>query len=290
MPIFEPSTQPSWSESNASSADSRARMSAKPDSDKASSTTTARRLAAVCGLNSPVLFAVFDPTTWSPKTLQASLLSEELFPEYAETWPDAVMWDALSLYALQTSGPATSESESSSSPSWPTPNAHDAAGARGPGFSAQDRHYKEHDLNSAISMWRTPDSAQNGAGPRNRQASIGAGHQITIAEQAEYWQTPGTDSFRSRSGDRKNEMGLDQQARMHWVTPNARDWKSETSSENNSYNKSPNLSRQVYRLSPQDQQIQAGRTSSPSGPISRQRLSPRFVEWLLGLPLKWTEL
>jgi DNA (cytosine-5)-methyltransferase 1 len=29
------------------------------------------------------------------------------------------------------------------------------------------------------------------------------------------WQTPATDSFRSRGGDRKDEMGLDQQAR-HW--------------------------------------------------------------------------
>jgi len=34
------------------------------------------------------------------------------------------------------------------------------------------------------------------------------------------WQTPGTDSFRSRGGDRKNEAGLDQQAR-HWPTPRA---------------------------------------------------------------------
>jgi hypothetical protein len=30
-----------------------------------------------------------------------------------------------------------------------------------------------------------------------------------------------------------------------WITPNARDWKSETGSENNSYDKTPNLSRQV---------------------------------------------
>lgn len=34
------------------------------------------------------------------------------------------------------------------------------------------------------------------------------------------WQTPAVDSFRSRGGDRKNEMGLDQQARA-WPTPSA---------------------------------------------------------------------
>lgn len=38
------------------------------------------------------------------------------------------------------------------------------------------------------------------------------------------WQTPATDSFRSRGGDRKDEEGLDQQARR-WNTPRARDWK-----------------------------------------------------------------
>jgi hypothetical protein len=32
------------------------------------------------------------------------------------------------------------------------------------------------------------------------------------------WQTPATDSFRSRGGPRKNEMGLDQQSRF-WKTP-----------------------------------------------------------------------
>jgi len=34
------------------------------------------------------------------------------------------------------------------------------------------------------------------------------------------WQTPGSDSFRSRGGERKDEMGLDQQARC-WASPTA---------------------------------------------------------------------
>ena len=36
------------------------------------------------------------------------------------------------------------------------------------------------------------------------------------------WQAPATDSFRSRGGDRKDEMGLDQQSRF-WTTPQAHD-------------------------------------------------------------------
>ena len=39
-----------------------------------------------------------------------------------------------------------------------------------------------------------------------------------LHEDATYWQTPATDSFRSRGGDRVNEMGLDQQSRF-WPTP-----------------------------------------------------------------------
>lgn len=74
---------------------------------------------------------------------------------------------------------------------WGTPNAHDATGARGPGFEMTDGHTKPHDL----------------------------------AKHAEQWTTPGTDSFRSRGGDRVNEMGLDQEAR-HWQSPQGRDFRS----------------------------------------------------------------
>lgn len=69
---------------------------------------------------------------------------------------------------------------------WATPNGHDATGARGKGFELTDRHYKPHDLVS----------------------------------QTGNWQTPASDSFRSRGGDRVDEMGLDQQART-WRTPDA---------------------------------------------------------------------
>jgi DNA (cytosine-5)-methyltransferase 1 len=37
---------------------------------------------------------------------------------------------------------------------------------------------------------------------------------------AQAWQAPATDSFRSRGGDRKDEPGLDRQARQ-WVSPSA---------------------------------------------------------------------
>jgi hypothetical protein len=104
---------------------------------------------------------------------------------------------------------------------WPTPQAHDQTGARGKNNFLSDHHHKPHDLVMATDQW----------------------------------QTPATDSFRSRGGDRKDEMGLDQQARSH-----------------------------------QAPQTNDGPTSSEKDPTSRRRLNPRFVSWLMGFPPDWTEV
>lgn len=48
----------------------------------------------------------------------------------------------------------------------------------------------ERGLDQQARFWRTPDAPGTTGGPRNRQGSIGHGHQVTIAEQAEHWPTP----------------------------------------------------------------------------------------------------
>lgn len=65
---------------------------------------------------------------------------------------------------------------------------------------------------SAYSSWpsaRAEDSESCGNHPGAKDSLTGATSQ---------WQTPATDAFRSRGGDRKGEMGLDQEAR-NWSTP-----------------------------------------------------------------------
>ena len=82
---------------------------------------------------------------------------------------------------------------------WSTPNAHDAT------------------------LWRTPAAGhplKGGSQPPEKR--LAGGHNLDLQDQAEFWQTPATDSFRSRGGDRVDEMGLDQQARF-WPTPAQRD-------------------------------------------------------------------
>lgn len=274
MQISEPYKDQTSSGSISSPADSLARTSRKLESAQDSLTQTARRLAQVCGLNSPESFARFDPATFSLRTRQGSLLSTESWPAWSGTWPDAAMWDRTSAYGLLTSEPAICESESSL---WPTATANDD-GKTPEAHLAMKRRMGERDGTHA-----------------NRTAITS----LSVKVQA-WWPT------------------------QTWMMPNARDWKSETGSENNSYDKTPNLSRQVYRQNwptpmefdhwmtnnprhdgRQNQLPNVAASFQPSPPVpatqdgppsfknaqtSRRRLNPRFVEWLMGLPIGWTEL
>lgn len=62
------------------------------------------------------------------------------------------------------------------------------------------------------SEWATATGHPRTHSPRN------VDHGEQLANQVDQWQTPASDSFRSRGGDRKDEMGMDQEAR-HWKTP-----------------------------------------------------------------------
>jgi len=132
--------------------------------------------------------------------------------------------------------------------SWPTPVSNDAK------KSEIDQHKS---LTSSVQKWPTPttnDSKQDNppsAAWQTPRAIYGAGHagmedESHLTGQALAWQTPATDSFRSRGGERKDEMGLDQQARS-------------------------------FR---RDQQTGRGGPRTPAPVV----LNPRFVEALMGLP------
>ena len=129
---------------------------------------------------------------------------------------------------------------------WPTPKAMTG----GPQSNRQERHARTGkmagaDLQESAEGWQTKAEMEqaNWPTPTGRDAKnperSAAGMErkadgswtVDLNTAAHMWQTPGTDSFRSRGGDRVNEMGLDQQAR-NWPTPAGRDWKSEESVEN----------------------------------------------------------
>jgi hypothetical protein len=91
---------------------------------------------------------------------------------------------------------------------------------------------------------------------------------------------------------RKDEMGLDQQARIQWMTPNSRDWKSEEGGAaivEQMKDHAPNLSKQVIYSHPDPQTETDGPGSLPTVPISRQRLNSAFVCGLMAWPWFWTQ-
>lgn len=149
----------------------------------------------------------------------------------------------------QTLAQATNESEYSSSHTakWATPDCNSSSysnGQRGPNLREQVTH------------WSTP-LAHNAQGAASNARG---GRQRDLVRDAAGWQTPTTDSFRTRGGARKNELGLDNQAKQWTKTC----------------------------FSPHDQTMAYGMTSSPSIPTSRPRLNPAFVCWLMGIPSLWT--
>ncbi len=93
--------------------------------------------------------------------------------------------------------------------SWPTPRQEDSE-------SCGNHPDATDSLTGATRNWPTPD-AQMFGNQKNANTKQWDGHN-TLVSYSEHWQTPATDSFRSRGGDRVEEMGLDQEARF-WRTP-----------------------------------------------------------------------
>lgn len=100
------------------------------------------------------------------------------------------------------SGPRTAITHlAQAAEAWPTPTVQDGIGSRRHGYM---------------------DDGRERAAKRQQKATLTGHSGTTLTDAAQsQWQTPGTDSFRGRGGDRKDEAGLDRQARQLWFTPDA---------------------------------------------------------------------
>lgn len=78
---------------------------------------------------------------------------------------------------------------------------------------------RQVDLQHQARLWRTPDAPGEG-GPRNQQQSVDNGHQVTIAEQAEHWPTPGVHNSPDASPNSQRECDLRETVK-NWRTPTA---------------------------------------------------------------------
>lgn len=157
---------------------------------------------------------------------------------------------------------------------WPTVTEDDASNLKrtSGGFNS---------LTRTASQWPSPHgNASTGAGAQGRDGGL------NLQTATAHWQTPASDSFRSRGGDRKAEMGLDQQARAMWQTPSANEDAAGTLDGKMQFM----LTHQARsHLAPET--LQDGSESLPSGQTSPRRLlNPRFAAWLMGWDPAWTSL
>ena len=195
---------------------------------------------------------------------------------------------------------------------WPTPRTEDSE-------SCGNHPGAVDSLTGATRQWATPRTITGGGESAERKKELGREESGggDLQSQVNIWQTPSTDSFRCRGGDRKNEMGLDQQARFanFAATPSAqqqdataapiakeKDWPTLAARDYRGANSESHLDRSsgakhldqlpnfVCHSFPQAQPTPThGDESSPTGPTSRLRLNPNFVDWLMGLPSGWTD-
>lgn len=151
------------------------------------------------------------------------------------------------------------------------------------------RPESDWDLSSKAMTWPTPRAGDGD------KISAGVQRNDSLAQVSKMWPTPkamsgGANSQRAS----RNAGGPDLQEMAHsWPTPAARDYRAPNSLDSQTKRNTgtrrgqqlPNFVEHGFRSSPQAQLPTSGQTSSPS----TRRLNPRFVEFLIGWPIGWTD-
>lgn len=210
------------------------------------------------------------------------------------SWPSprASAGEARTTGRAPSHGVTHGESLAGTAADWPTPMAHDVHPGDPERIGRFGTKAGGRNLTDEATDWPTP-TANDGKGSAQVKQQ-----RYQLDEAAEQlWQTPGTDSFRSRGVERRDEMGLDQQARTWapWAGPMAMDGMKPSAGNR----RLQDLGHQAGAM------VLHGTTSSRGGrglpllyrilrvtSLARlkrvRRLNPAFAEWLLGWPVGWS--
>jgi hypothetical protein len=157
---------------------------------------------------------------------------------------------------------------------WPTVSVCGNHNRKGASETSQDG------LSTKVKAWSTPRAEDaESCGMRH-----GRGVADTLTAQTRIWQTPASDSFRSRGGDRKDEMGLDRKAKQS-VVQHAGHPHANPDSANWATPRTPTGGAESA-----ERKKELGRMESGGGDLASQtqgKLNPRWVETLMGVPIGW---
>ena len=194
---------------------------------------------------------------------------------------------------------------------WATPNARDVLNPGSPDGQRSQRKLEQGwtiDLNDQAAWWTTPQAHDAAGGNPERVGRFGTKHGgANLADDVTLWKTPdvpnggrtmsAADVAANGATDKgKRQVGLENQVRYTaWPTPgtgtpNSLRGSAQHPDIRRANGHQVNLQNVACHSFPQAQPTpKPGSESLPSGPTSRRRLNPAFVDWLMGLPPGWTD-
>ena len=246
-----------------------------------------------CGPSTQGSLASYDPGTSSWKTSQLSLF--EALTECSVTWPRSGTMRGGTAYPLPPSAPLTVETGSTwSRGEYPTPSATDYGTSQNEGEVPHERPTAgtpslstwARSLAPNPEQWPTPTASRSNQLSRSHDRQ---GEPLLAGQALKSWPTPTKQdgsNHGSTSQQERNSKPLNALA-ASWPTPTAGD-----AEASGSRNANPD-SEAHPGTSLTDATCRAGHqppTTCTHGGECKPALNPRFVEWLQGFPMGWTEL
>jgi len=158
---------------------------------------------------------------------------------------------------------------------WATPNARDDHNPSQQDSARSKRKLEQGwtiDLNEQAAWWTTPQAHDSSGGDPSRVGRFGTKHGgRNLADDVTAWNT---ESARPTPASRDHK-GANSESHMDRSTGALH------------LDQLPNFVAHCFH--PDQATTTHGAKSSPSGQTSRRRLNALFVEWLLGLPIGWTD-